>query len=176
MNAFESGARKLIPAVLVYARQKNKLLMIRKSIPVSGYPFIWNGLGGKLEADESPVQAARRELKEEAGLDLLESSFQALGVLQFPNFKPKKNEDWIVFVFHLEISEQSLFQPSAFQSPEGHLEWVHIDKLDEIPVWPGDRKFLPLVLGKRFFLGTIRYIQPGQRLGECWITPLESRD
>jgi 8-oxo-dGTP diphosphatase len=63
----------------------------------------WNGLGGKLEPDESPIEGARRELREEAALVLPPEAFRALGVLQFPNFKAHKNEDWVVWVFVAEL-------------------------------------------------------------------------
>ena len=62
-------------------------------------PGKWNGLGGKCEPDESPLEAAIREFKEESGLVLEPGAVKPLGVLQFPNFKPAKHEDWMVFVF-----------------------------------------------------------------------------
>src|SRR4051812_2814241 len=98
-NAFETGERKVIPAVLIYAWRGDEVLMIRRDSgrPGDYHAGKWNGLGGKLELDESPVEGARRELREEAGLDLPESAFRALGSIQFPNFKAHKKEDWVVF-------------------------------------------------------------------------------
>src|ERR1051326_4445564 len=103
-NSFESGARKAIPAVLVYVRRGSEILMIHRNTTgrADFHEGKWNGLGGKCEADESPLQAAKREVKEEAGLDLDLSSFHPMGVIQFPNFKPHKKEDWIVFLFSAE--------------------------------------------------------------------------
>src|SRR5947209_14723068 len=95
-NAFETGERKVIPAVLVYAQLDGRTLMLRRDSgrPDDYHKGKWNGLGGKLDIDESPLEAAKRELLEESGLDLPESAFRALGVLQFPNFKAHKSEDW----------------------------------------------------------------------------------
>ena len=109
-NLFETGERKSIPAVLVYARLEDQVLMIHRnaSATVTGcedhHAGRWNGLGGKCEANESALEAARREFLEEAGIDLESDTFNPLGVLQFPNFKAHKNEDWIVFVFSVEIT------------------------------------------------------------------------
>src|SRR4051812_11431974 len=109
-NPFEAGTRKVIPAVLIYIRRADRVLMIHRNSVVPGYVDYhqgkWNGLGGKCEIDESPLDAALREVKEESGIVLNESQIKALGVLQFPNFKAHKNEDWIVFVFEAELGPE----------------------------------------------------------------------
>lgn len=48
----------------VICRRDNQILYVRKS------NARWNLPGGKVEADESPAQAAARELREETGLIL----------------------------------------------------------------------------------------------------------
>lgn len=40
-----------------------------------GFAHQWSFLGGKIDEGESPEQAARRELREEAGVDILEDDF-----------------------------------------------------------------------------------------------------
>ena len=98
MNAFEAGTRKVIPAVLIYLRRGDSVLMLHRNARDASADFHsgkWNGLGGKCDPDESPLETAKRELQEESGLDLPLESFHSLGVVQFPNFKPKKHEDWI---------------------------------------------------------------------------------
>src|SRR4051794_1381265 len=99
-NPFESGVRKVIPAVLVYLQKGDQILMIHRNSkgpgPLDFHEGKWNGLGGKCELDESPLEAAVREVQEESGLELPESEFRSLGVVQFPNFKAHRNEDWIV--------------------------------------------------------------------------------
>jgi 8-oxo-dGTP diphosphatase len=117
----------------------------------------WNGLGGKLEPDESALEAALRETKEESGLSTLRSSqLQLLGTLHFPHFKRKKAEDWLVWVFRAEISESQL-QEVATQGPEGGLKWIPLSEVLELNLWAGDRKFLPKVLVGGTFWGTIWY-------------------
>ena len=166
-NAFQSGARKVIPAVLIYARRGTRLLMIHKTTDKdSWHTGKWNGLGGKCELDESPLEAARREFQEEAGVDLPEGAFKPLGVLQFPNFKPQRQEDWMVFVF------QAHFPAGEAQKScdEGELHWVEMSKLPGLPLWEGDKEFLPWVAESRPFIGTFWY--EGKRLARHWLTPL----
>ncbi|MBI4424287.1 MAG: 8-oxo-dGTP diphosphatase [Elusimicrobia bacterium] len=115
----------------------------------------WNGLGGKCEPDESPLEAAGRELAEESGLELAAEAFRPLGVLQFPAFKPAAAEDWLVFVFTVAVppAQRRREMPCA----EGTLHWIAREKLLELNLWPGDREFLPLVLEGKPFIGSFWY-------------------
>ena len=66
MNPFESGARKVVPATLIYLFCEENILMIHrvkknKDIHEGKY----NGIGGKLEIDEAPTEAAVREIEED---------------------------------------------------------------------------------------------------------------
>ncbi len=60
-NAFEAGTRRCIPSVLVYLERDRSVLLIHKGRPGDFHEGKYNGLGGKLEADESPLDAAVRE-------------------------------------------------------------------------------------------------------------------
>ena len=157
-NAFETGARKCIPAVLLYARAGGRILMIHRNADRPGdyHSGKWNGLGGKLEPDESPAQAARREFHEEAGVDPGEGRFRALGTLTFPNFKAHKSEDWLVFVFVADLSAEEAAKVQA-RGDEGELHWVPEGDLLSLNLWPGDRHFIPRVLARTPFQGTIWY-------------------
>ncbi len=156
-NPFVTGVRKVIPAVLIYVRKNDEILMIHRNAKdrasVDTHQGKWNGLGGKCERDESPLDAAVREVKEESGLDLPVSSYHALGVIQFPNFNAQKSEDWIVFVFTAEWNSQQPYRSSS----EGDLHWVSRGDLTALNLWPGDFHFIPFVLEKSPFLGTIWY-------------------
>ncbi len=162
-NAFEAGARKAVPAVLVYAFCGESVLMIHRDngqgargAAVDYHHGKWNGLGGKLEPDESFSQAARRELREESELDLADGRLRPLGFLQFPNFKAHKSEDWLVQVFVAEVSETEAARvPLATE--EGSLHWIPASDVPMLNLWPGDRHFIPLVVAKKPFFGTFWY-------------------
>jgi 8-oxo-dGTP diphosphatase len=171
VNPFEAGIRKLIPAVLVYARHEDEILFVHRDSPDRPGDYhagLWNGLGGKLELDESPLDAAVRELAEESGLVLAPEFLTPLGFLTFPNFKPHKSEDWFVTVFEAQVSAEERRRPVS--GPEGSLHWVGIDRVPELPTWPGDRAFLPHVIRRSAFCGTIWY--SGREVLRSWITPL----
>ncbi len=165
MNAFESGSRKCIPACLVYLFRKlasgeRAILMIhRDGRPGDYHSGKWNGLGGKFEPGESPWQAASREVFEEAGLLLPEDQYRWLGTLQFPLFKPHKNEDWWCVVLTAQLDEPIAERVSNGDrlSDEGALYWVPVSKVIDLPLWEGDRQFLPHVLSGQVFQGTLWY-------------------
>lgn len=67
-----------------FSADRSRVLLIRKNRPAWQAGKL-NGVGGKIEAGETPVQAARREFAEETSLDVAESSFQHLLTLRGPD-------------------------------------------------------------------------------------------
>jgi len=114
----------------------------------------YNGLGGKMERDEDVAACMRREIREEAGIEV--TAMQLRGTISWPGFG-KHGEDWLGFIFLITAFKG---EPIA-SNHEGALEWVPVQRVinDEIPMWPGDRYFLPLVFGDdpRQFHGVMPY-------------------
>lgn len=112
----------------------------------------YNGLGGKLEPLEDIAAGMRREIFEEAGIECL--SMQLRGTLNWPGFG-KNGEDWLGFIF---LIDRIKGVPPA-RNPEGDLVWVERSRLMELPMWEGDRHFLPLVFDAdpRPFHGVMPY-------------------
>lgn len=108
----------------------------------------WNGLGGKLQAGESPEEGARREIEEESGLKV--KRLELKGIITFPLFDGK--DDWYVFVFNGFDSNGALRS-----SAEGELQWIDNSKLLELELWPGDRIFLPWLEEEGLFSAKFYY-------------------
>jgi 8-oxo-dGTP diphosphatase len=98
----------------------------------------YNGLGGKMTPTEDVATCMIREIREEAGIDVTEMRLR--GTINWTNFGPK-GEDWMGFIFLVTAFAGT---PNE-KSPEGPLTWVERDRLSELPMWEGDRHFLPLV-------------------------------
>ena len=112
----------------------------------------YNGLGGKIEPAEDVLAGMRREITEEAGIDCTALSLR--GTISWPGFG-KHGEDWLGFVFVVTAFTGMPLQ----RNPEGTLEWIDIARLHELPMWEGDREFLPLVFDDdpRPFHGVMPY-------------------
>jgi 8-oxo-dGTP diphosphatase len=112
----------------------------------------YNGLGGKLEPGEDVAAGMRREIREEAGLECLDLSLR--GTLSWPGFG-KRGEDWFGFLFLITRFSGTPLQ----RNPEGTLEWIEIARITSLPLWEGDRHFLPLVfdMDPRPFHGVMPY-------------------
>lgn len=111
----------------------------------------WNGLGGKLERDEDLASGMRREIREEAGIEVTEMTLR--GTVSWPGFGPS-GEDWFGAIFLVTAWTGT---PNTHNA-EGDLEWIPLSRLHaachddadvrseaNVPLWEGDRFFIPLV-------------------------------
>jgi 8-oxo-dGTP pyrophosphatase MutT (NUDIX family) len=57
-----------VATAVPYDPERQKFLMMKRKFEIDIHPGKWNFPGGKIEKDEEPVDAALRELEEEAGL------------------------------------------------------------------------------------------------------------
>ncbi|HYO54157.1 8-oxo-dGTP diphosphatase [Archangium sp.] len=112
----------------------------------------YNGLGGKMHPDEDVVACMRREIHEEAGIECTELTLR--GTISWPGFG-SKGEDWLGFIFRIDRFEGTPYERNV----EGTLSWVPVKDIMSLPLWDGDRHFLPLVFDgdPRAFHGVMPY-------------------
>ena len=141
--------------VTCYLRRGNKILLLyRNKKEVDINKGKWIGVGGHIEANEDPIDAVVREVKEEANYDLIDFSKKAI----------------IIFNFGKEIEIMHLFVATKFKGKinpdcnEGELAWVDISKLPELEMWDGDRIFLPPVLNNAPFFEMVLYYKGDELL------------
>jgi 8-oxo-dGTP diphosphatase len=128
-----------ILATLGYVVADGSVLMIHRNKRPDDIHFgRYNGLGGKLEPDEDVVSCLRREILEEAGLTV--GAPRLRGTISWPGFG-KAGEDWFGFVFLVDDWHGIPHEGNG----EGTLEWVPLEGLATLPLWPSDHHFLPLV-------------------------------
>jgi 8-oxo-dGTP diphosphatase len=137
----------------VFSPDRRRVLMIHRNTRDDDHHLgKYNGLGGKLEPDEDVAAGMRREIIEEAGIECVKMSLR--GTISWPGFG-KRGEDWFGFVFVIEEFRGTPFE----RNDEGTLEWIDIDAIEALPLWEGDRHFLPLVFDAdpRPFHGVMPY-------------------
>jgi 8-oxo-dGTP diphosphatase len=131
---------------------RQTLLIHRNSRANDHHLGKYNGLGGKLEPNEDIVAGLKREIREEAGLEC--EAVELRGTISWPGFG-KHGEDWFGFIFRIN----SFSGTPLSENPEGTLAWVPVEHVLDLPLWEGDRYFLPLVFGDdpRQFHGVMPY-------------------
>lgn len=150
----------------IFDRTADRVLLVhRNARPQDQHLGKWNGLGGKVEAHEDVAASVRREIHEEAGV--LVTSMNLRGTVSWPGFGPH-GEDWFGLIF-LVTSWSGV---PVTSNPEGDVHWIPLERLlracsaneherslAELPMWEGDRHFLPLVFDEdpRPFHGVMPY-------------------
>ena len=125
--------------VMIQDRQTGKVL-------VQDRVRSWKGLsfpGGHVEDDESIVDSAIREVKEETGLDV--SNLKSCGVIHWLN---KKTLDrFIVFLYKTTEYSGELIA----ESDEGRNFWIRIDEMRNTPYENQmPKNYLPMFLEDKY--------------------------
>ncbi|AYW77093.1 putative mutator MutT protein [Propionibacterium acidifaciens F0233] len=126
-------------AFVLHPDGERVLMVHRTARPDDDQLGKYNGLGGKVERDEDVAAGMKRELREEARLEVDHMSLA--GTVSWPGFNPD-GSDQFGFVFVVDAWHGDI--PPA--NEEGPLAWERIDRLGELDMWEGDRYFVPLVL------------------------------
>lgn len=136
-------------ATLCYVMNDNKTLMLYRNKKENDYhEGKWNGLGGKFEQGEAPEECAIREVFEESGLKVKDPILK--GHITFPMFDGK--DDWYVWLYVFNG-----FEGNLIDSPEGRLEWIPNEKLNELNLWEGDKIFIPWLFNDKIFSAKFNY-------------------
>jgi len=133
--------KKLVTTLCIVHQHPRVLLGMKKRGFGAGR---WNGFGGKVAPGETIEQAARREVKEESGIDV--KDLQIMGIIDFE------------FKGNPEILEVHIFKSNGFtsepkESEEMKPEWFFIDEIPFSKMWPDDIYWIPLFLKGRKFKG-----------------------
>ena len=143
----------------ILSPDRRKTLLIHRNLRSDDHHLDkYNGLGGKMLPDEDVMSCLRREIFEEAGIQCEEIILR--GTINWTGFGPG-GENWLGFVFRIDR-----FSGTPFTSnEEGSLSWEPVDGLGKLPMWEGDRYFLPLVFDDepKIFHGYMPY-QDGRPL------------
>ena len=128
----------MIDTTLCYIKKEGSwLLLFRNKKENDLNEGKWIGVGGKCEPGETPEQCVRRETLEETGLTL--GKVCCRGVV---HFRSDTWEDEEMYLYTSEEFSGELDENCA----EGTLAWIPEDQVMSLPIWEGDRLFLPELL------------------------------
>lgn len=127
---------------LVYLRRGDEILLGYKK---RGFgQGRWNGLGGKVEEGEDIGLAARREVKEEAGIEV--GAMQKFAVIECDYRNVEKPA-----VLEIHMYESSDFSGEPVETEEIRPQWFKISEFPFDQAWADDRYWFPFYIeGKTF--------------------------
>lgn len=132
-------------AVLCVLKNKNKFLLLRRTKEPHKGKYI--PIGGRLEPFESPIEAAKREVKEETKFNIKNLKFCGVMVETSP-----MKFNWVNFVY---IGNVNFSKPIFCK--EGVLEWIRISDILKIPTPTTDRYIYQYVLKNKNFMFNVVY-------------------
>lgn len=139
----------MVRSTLCYIENNERYLMLyrnRKDNDMNAGK--WLGLGGKIEAGESPEDCVAREVTEECGLRDLEYTYR--GLVHFKD-NTAYEEDMYLFTAESDATDVT-------QCDEGELRWINKDEILNLNLWEGDKHFLKKLLSdESHFEMTLRY-------------------
>jgi 8-oxo-dGTP diphosphatase len=157
---------------LCFVRDNGRVLMIRKKRGLGAGKI--NGVGGRLEPGESPLEGILREAKEELGITLLDPLKR--GELHF-EFLDGYSLFCTVFV-------ASRFDGTPIETDEAVPLWFDIRKLPFHEMWEDDQFWLSQALNGESFRGFFEFdgekmiskqIEWGRRSGVAGVQEFRSR-
>ncbi len=130
--------KKLLTLCIIHQHPKILLGMKKRGFGAGR----WNGFGGKVSSEETIEDAAKREIREETGIEVRD--LDKVGII---DFEFRGNPE--ILQVHIFRSDNFLGEPT--ESEEMKPQWFHIDEIPFNEMWPDDKYWIPLFLnGKKF--------------------------
>lgn len=128
---------------ICFIRQGDNILLLnRNKKPTMG---MWNGVGGKIEDNETPYEGVIRETFEETGIKLPSVTYKGNVVFKSKD-EPPGSEGMYVFLTDLP---DGVHLDTPLSTAEGLLEWKEIEWIlncDNRGVVSNLPKYLPIIL------------------------------
>ena len=132
------GWRPEETGTLLFVRRGGEVLLIRKKRGHGAGKI--NGPGGKVDAGETPLEAAVRETREETGIEVLDAELR--GEFRFVELN---GPQWLGYVFLA-----GRFRGEPVETVEADPFWCPVSDLPFEEMWEDDRYWLPrLLAGER---------------------------
>ena len=128
---------------LAFIKRNDQILMMNRL--KSPWMGMWNGIGGKRQENETPLECIMREILEETGIKVEASQVKDKGILTWNDeFKAYDNG---MHIFYVELPSNFILE-TPISTDEGILEW-------KTPSWLCDIENLGVSYNIRYFLDNL---------------------
>lgn len=103
--------------IMIFNKKYDKVLLVKRN--KKPYKNCWNGIGGKINENETIIEAAIRESKEETGIALNDPKLLVTYI--YPKNNPLNSNT------HLHVIYCNSNEVEVPDNEEGHYEWKNID-------------------------------------------------
>lgn len=126
---------------LCLLKKENSILLAMKKRGFGAGKY--NGVGGKIEKNETPEQAMIRETQEEIAVTPIK--YEKVGIMNFDEYYKGNKEN---ITFHLYLVYE--WEGTPKESEEMNPKWFDISEIPYEQMLPDDKYWLPLILeGKK---------------------------
>lgn len=143
MGREEQGVFKdrytIIPRTLIFITRDDKVLLLRGAPHKRLWAGLYNGIGGHVEQGEGILAAAKREVREETGLEV--ANLRLCGVIMIDTGETTG--------IGLYVFRGDYVGGEVKPSPEGIAEWIANKDVNRLPLVPDLVVLLPRVLDHR---------------------------
>lgn len=115
---------------IILSEQTNKVMSVLRS-PIESHPNTWTFAGGKVEANEQPIDALKRELQEELQLTKIKK------IIPLHSYH-SRSKDFVYDTYIVLVNKE--FIPELNEENTGYA-WTDIDNLPS-PLHPKTRQML----------------------------------
>ena len=128
--------------VTSFITNNDKFLLLKRSEKVKSMKGLWAGVSGIIEKNETPLERAKIEIFEEAGIT--ESDIKLLKSadlirVESPQYK---NHEWEIFPFLFETTNSEI----KLNWENSEFKWVSVDEISNYETVPSLEKVLSNLL------------------------------
>lgn len=139
-----TNKKKILTLCVIHQHQRVLLGMKKRGFGQGRF----NGFGGKVNDGETIEEAARREVTEEAGIEM--ANLEKLGIIEF-EFEGNPE------ILEVHIFRSDEFTGSPTESEEMKPEWFDANAIPFEKMWPDDKHWFPLFLDRKKFTGKLLF-------------------
>lgn len=127
----------------LFSPDYKRIVLIRKNRPAFQIGKL-NGIGGRIEQGETPIDAMKREFMEEAGLE----------IDNWHNFSKMEGEEWVVYMYVSSSDEYT----KAYSKTDEEVEIHYVFDIANLDVIPNLKWLIPMSIDTDNIYTNINYL------------------